>query len=292
MPNIELTKKTDLSPFRKIAIGTWQTAYDPSIYGTLRLRVDKALRYIEDFRAKTGKRITITHLVAKAVAEALRACPDANAIIRWNRIYLRKSISLSVLVLIADETGTGKVDLSAVKVEDADKLTVAGIADRLDAHIAKVRARKDESLEKTRQSMRAVPYFFINLFLKLISFLLYTLNLDLRWAGLPKDAFGSAIITNIGSIGLEQAYVPLVPYSRVPILVCPGAVSEEAVVEDGKLVPAHIMNLSATFDHRVIDGAHAAVLAKVMRRMFDDPYAAFDRLDEAGASAPAAAPAQ
>ena len=35
MPNIELTKKTDISPFRKIALGTWQDAYDPSIYGSM-----------------------------------------------------------------------------------------------------------------------------------------------------------------------------------------------------------------------------------------------------------------
>ena len=33
------------------------------------------------------------------------------------------------------------------------------------------------------------------------------------------------MITNIGSIGLDQAYVPLVPYSRVPILIALGAVS-------------------------------------------------------------------
>src|SRR5260221_30243 len=100
MPNLDLVKKTDMSAFRKIALGTWQTAYDPSIYGSMKIRMDKALRYIEAFREKTGKRITITHLVAKATASALEACPDANAIVRWNRIYLRKTIDTSILVLI------------------------------------------------------------------------------------------------------------------------------------------------------------------------------------------------
>jgi hypothetical protein len=77
VPNIELVKKTDVSVFRKLAIGTWETTYDPSIYGTLRLRMDKAMRYIEDFREAKGKRITVTHLVTKAVAEALKRTPDA-----------------------------------------------------------------------------------------------------------------------------------------------------------------------------------------------------------------------
>ena len=42
MPNLELVRKDDVSSFRKIAIGTWRTAYDPSVYGTVELRMDKA----------------------------------------------------------------------------------------------------------------------------------------------------------------------------------------------------------------------------------------------------------
>lgn len=277
MPNVDAVRKTDISPFRKIAIGTWQTAYDPSIYGSMKIRMDRAMRYIDDFRAATGKRITVTHLVAKAIAMALARCPDANAILRWNKIYLRRSIDLSLLVVI-DKQGddTGKVDLSAVKVEGADRLSLAEMADKVEAHVAKVRARQDKALESTRQSMQLIPFWFINRFLKLLSFFMYTLNMDLRWAGLPKDAFGSAMITNIGSLGLDLGYVPLVPYSRCPILAAPGVVRDEPVVEDGKIVPGKMMDLAATFDHRIIDGAHAAVMAKVIRKMFDDPYTQFD----------------
>jgi pyruvate dehydrogenase E2 component (dihydrolipoamide acetyltransferase) len=290
MPNIDLVRKTDVSPFRKIAIGTWQTAYDPSIYGSMRIRMDKALKYIEDFRAATGKRITVTHLVTKALAEALKRCPDANGIMRWNRIYLRKTIDISVLVVIKDEEGgTGKVDLSAVKIEDADRLSLLDMAERFEKHVEKVRARKDPALEKTRQSMGMIPFLLMNAFLKLLSVLLYTLNLDLRWAGLPKDPFGSAIVTNIGSLGLDLGYVPLVPYGRCPILACPGVVREEPVVEDGKIVPGKLMDISATFDHRLIDGAHAASLAKTLREFFDDPVRAFGPLPArpAAAAAPA-----
>ncbi len=34
MPNIELKPKHDLSTFRRIAIGTWTTVGDPSVYGS------------------------------------------------------------------------------------------------------------------------------------------------------------------------------------------------------------------------------------------------------------------
>ena len=94
MPNLSLVRMKELSSFRKIALGTWQTAYDPSIYGTLVLRMDRALAYVERFRAQTGRRLTVSHLMAKASAMALQACPEANAVLRWNRIYLRQRIGV------------------------------------------------------------------------------------------------------------------------------------------------------------------------------------------------------
>ena len=69
------------------------------------------------------------------------------------------------------------------------------------------------------------------------------LNLDLRWAGIPSDPFGSVMITNVGSLGLDTAYVPLVPYSHVPILLALGAVKDSAVVEDGKVVAGKVMRV-------------------------------------------------
>jgi hypothetical protein len=62
MPNLEMEPERELSIFRRLAVGTWRTAYDPSVYGSLTLRVDKALAYIAAFRAATGKHLTISHL--------------------------------------------------------------------------------------------------------------------------------------------------------------------------------------------------------------------------------------
>jgi hypothetical protein len=115
--------------------------------------------------------------------------------------------------------------------------------------------------------------------LNFISFMSFTLNLDLRWAGIPSDPFGSIMITNVGSLGLDVAYVPLVPYSRVPILLAVGAVKDKAIVEDGKIVPGKMMSVNATFDHRLIDGFHAASMSKVLRKYLEHPYENFDKLE-------------
>ncbi len=278
MPHLELTKKSDISSFRKIAIGTWQTSYDPTVYGTLKIRMEKALEYIDAFRQKTGRKLTVTHLVSKAIAEALRVCPDANAILRFNKVYLRKNVTLSILVVQTDG-GDGQADLAAAKIEHADQKTLLQMADEMQATFDKVRARKDAAMEKGKSTIAMVPHIFMNAFLKLSAFLMYTLNLDLSAFELPKDAFGSAIITNVGSMGLDVAYVPLAPYTHVPIFVSPGAVKDEPVVDNGVVVAGKVMNVSASFDHRYIDGFHASVMSKTLREMLENPFERFDKLD-------------
>ena len=94
MPNLELVHKKDITPFRRLAIGTWRTAYDPSVYGTMHIHMDRATAYIEAFRQKTGVRLTVSHLVARAAAESLKKMPGANALLRFNRVYLRERIGV------------------------------------------------------------------------------------------------------------------------------------------------------------------------------------------------------
>jgi pyruvate/2-oxoglutarate dehydrogenase complex dihydrolipoamide acyltransferase (E2) component len=277
MPNIELEPKDDVSSFRRIAIGTWETSYDPSVYGTMELRMDKAVDYLARFRKATGKRVTVTHLVAKAMAAALSRMPDANAILRFNKIYLRKQIGVFFQVAMDDE-GEGKIDLSGATLYDVEKKSLAAIIDEFEGKVRKVKKREDPALEGTRSALKKIPFALMNPTLKLLSFLNYTLNLDLTPFGVPKDAFGSVMITNIGSIGLDQAFVPLVPYSRVPILLALGAVRDQPVVDNGQIVIGKVMKVNATFDHRFIDGLHAAIMSRVLHEHMDRPDEFFDKL--------------
>ncbi len=277
MPNIELHPAKPVSTFRRLALGTWLTTYDPSVYGSMNVPMDAAMDYIARYREQTGRRLTISHLMARAAAAALEAMPQANAILRYNRPYERKQISILFQVTLEDEQG--RADLSAVVLRDVDKKDVGQLIDEFEEHVSVVRGRKDEKLEKVRSSVRLIPFFLMNLYLRLISFLAFTLNLDLRWAGFPQDPFGSMMITNIGSLGLDTAYVPLVPYARVPILFALGAVKKVPVVDDDdQIVVASMMGIHVTFDHRFIDGSHAATMAKVIRTWMTEPDAHFGEI--------------
>ncbi len=275
MPNVALVHKARISSFRRLALGTWRTTKNPTVYGTLRVEVDKVLAYIDEYREKTGRRLSLTHLMARVVGRMLVEMPDANTVVRFGRIYQRQEASVFFQVAMEDPE-TGQIDLSGLIVRDADKRSLPEIADAFDKAARDVRAGKDEEKEKTRKTLGKVPGWLIGFVLDLVSFLTYTLNFDMRWAGLPKDPFGSVMVTNVGSLGIEQAWAPLVPYSRVPLIIAMGAIVKEAVVnEDDTIRVARCMRLCVTFDHRILDGAHAAKMSKLVKQWFGDPYGFF-----------------
>ncbi len=277
MPNLELRPKPKLSTFRRMALGTWRTVGDPSVYGTLTLDVSEAQRYIEAFRSATGKRVTLTHLMCKAMGAVYRRMPDANAILRFGRIYLRDRVGVFFQAVLEDPV-TGEYDLSGLTIQDPDAKSLAEIVDEFEARVNKVRTGKDQELEQSRSIFKTLPVLLLRPVLDLMGFLSFTLNLDLRRFGIPKDPFGSLMITNIGTLGIDEAFVPLVPYSRVPLLIAMGAVKETPVARDGRIEIAKLMRLSVTFDHRVLDGAHAAIMGKVLTDWLEHPFERFDVL--------------
>ncbi len=278
MPNLPLHKKKTLSAFRKSALGTWNTPYDPTVYGVLSLKMDEAIRYIDAFRKRTGKHLTVSHMVAKAIGAVLEEVPDANALLRFNQIYLRDSIGVFFQVVM-ENPETGEIDLSGATIQKPNEKTLEQIVDEFSAKVSGVRRGTDKALKSSRDLMSRLPSWGVGPVLRLTSFLSYTLNLDLSWAGMPNDLFGSVMITNVGSLGLPYALVPLVPYSRVPLLLALGSTEARAVVEDGQLAVRRVMDIGATFDHRILDGGHAAKMHRILRDWMEDPFGHFDSLE-------------
>ena len=80
---------------------------------------------------------------------------------------------------------------------------------------------------------------------------------------------GTFSITNFGAIGGKHA-TPIINYPETAIMGL-GAIQEEPVVEDGEVVPAHVMGVSLSIDHRVIDGAEAAAFTETVKRYLENP---------------------
>jgi len=274
--NLKLVRQRRLSSFRKVALGSWRTAHDPSVYGSVELRMEQATAYLRAFRSATGRRATVTHLVGKACAMAIQQTPEANAVLRFGRVYLRQGIGVFFQVALTEVDGA--IDLSGLVIHDIDQKSLVAICDEFEQKVDLVRTGRDPDLERTKRSMSLIPGFLVFWALRAMAFVIYTLNLSPRLFGLPRDPFGSVMVTNVGSLGLDVAYPPLVPYARVPMLIATGQVMEAPVVEQGAVAVGQVMRVCVTFDHRFIDGVHAARMAKTLRAWIEDPFHHFDAL--------------
>lgn len=267
--NVDVGPPIRTTAFRKVALGTWRSAGDPSVYSVLEYDVTKVLDYLARAQARTGQKMTLTHFVGKAAGHVLAKHPELNCVLRWGQLYPRKSVD--IFFQIASDTKGD--DLSGTTIRQADQKTLHQIASELQARVKDVRDKGDPAFRKMKNSMKLLPGILSWWVINGLSIIMYTFNLWLPILGSPRDPFGSLMITSIGPLGLDMAYAPLVPYSRCPMLVAVGAVRDRAIVRDGQVVAAPTVQLGVTFDHRLIDGVHAARMAKSLNQIFADPDA-------------------
>ncbi len=86
----------------------------------------------------------------------------------------------------------------------------------------------------------------------------------------PSDLSDSTFtITSIGNIGGLFA-TPIINYPEVAILGV-NKIVERPMVLDGAIVPRHMMHLSPSFDHRIVDGANAARFTSRLKQLLENP---------------------
>jgi 2-oxoisovalerate dehydrogenase E2 component (dihydrolipoyl transacylase) len=85
---------------------------------------------------------------------------------------------------------------------------------------------------------------------------------------------GSTItITSLGKLG-GIASTPVINHPEVAI-VGVNRVALRPAVRDGRVVARQLMNLSSSFDHRVVDGADAAAFVRRVRELIEHPATLF-----------------
>jgi pyruvate dehydrogenase E2 component (dihydrolipoamide acetyltransferase) len=86
----------------------------------------------------------------------------------------------------------------------------------------------------------------------------------------PQDYEGGAFsISNLGMFGIKEFTAIINPPQSAIVAV--GTGEERAVVRDGKIVPATMMSLTMSCDHRVIDGATGARFLQTLKIFIEEP---------------------
>lgn len=262
--------------WRRLSVATWRPPNDPTVYGSLKINFAKGEEFLAKLNESAAQKITVTHLVAKALALTLKKYPDLNAVIRWRRIYVRQSVDIFLQVAIEAENPQAKPDLSGVKIDRCNEKSLGEIAFEVKKRAVGVRKKEDPHFRATFNLLKWIPDFLLGWVVRVMGFLIHNLRIAAPGLGLPPDPFGSAMVTSVGMFRVPPGFAPLVPLSRVGLVVCVGEVKEQPWVVDGKVEAARILDLKFTFDHRLMDGLTGARMAHHFKSLLEEPQSHFE----------------
>ncbi|MGI8609550.1 MAG: dihydrolipoamide acetyltransferase family protein [Candidatus Dormibacteria bacterium] len=165
----------------------------------------------ERFRAREGVDLTYVPFVTKATVEALKAHPEVNATWTSDGILRRHAINISVAV-------SSPGGLVVPVIHDADMLSIAGLAHKLNDIATRARANQ----------------------LKL-----------------PDIEGGTFCLNNPGTFGTVVS-APIINQPQAAIMTMEAIVKRAVVLPGDVIGIRSIMFMGMSFDHRVIDGLEAA----------------------------------
>jgi pyruvate dehydrogenase E2 component (dihydrolipoamide acetyltransferase) len=86
----------------------------------------------------------------------------------------------------------------------------------------------------------------------------------------PQDWEGNTFtISNLGMFGIDEFTAIINPPDACILAV--GAIMDTPVVKNGAVVPGHVMKLTLSCDHRVVDGATGSAFLQTLKGMLEEP---------------------
>jgi len=251
--------------WRKVASTIYKKPTDSKIYGIVELDVTELERYVAQKR-KEGIKTTLTYLITIIIGRAIRQeVPELNTFLRRGKIVQRKQVDATVSVLLPGG------QMGSVKVDNADQLTTAEISEEIGNNIKNSRKGNENDEMQSKSVLAKLPWPFRNWLFKIYQTITIHWGMSLPVIGLDSNSFGSYIVSNIGTLGLDTGFGSLLPSSNISFVFVLGSIDKKPVVLNDEIVIRRVMLLSSTLDHRVVDGSHGGRLFRIIKQIAKNP---------------------
>lgn len=251
--------------WRKVASSIYRKPRDSKIYGSVEIDVTELEKFISQKR-KEGIKTTLTHLMTLIIGRAFsQEVPELNAYIKRGKVVKRSQVDGMVSVLLKNG------EMGSVKIENADQVTIKELSEIMAEKIKQSRKGDENKAMQSKHMLSSIAWPFRTWLFNLYKIVTIDWGLSLPGLNLSSDSFGSYVVSNIGNLGLDTGYAALLPSSNVSIVLIIGKVYKKPVVANDEIVPRKVFTLSATLDHRVVDGSHGGRLFRFIKHMVKNP---------------------
>lgn len=265
------------TPWRQTASAVYRMPSDGRIWGTYEADVSRTLAFMKKKKA-AGVNLTLTHMLIAAVARAYRDdVPELNCFARRGKIIHRDSVGVFVSVDIPESR-----EMTGFLIDRADEKGIDEICDIMTEKVEQYRKRQESGAVRSKYVFAKIPWLLRRPVFLVLRFILATLGLPLHAIKADPNSFGSVLISNIGTHGLQYGMAAILPVSNLPVVVLMGMLEKKPVVRNDRVVVRDMLPLSCTLDHRVCDGSMGGRLARAVQRYLSRP----EMLEAEGVRAP------
>lgn len=251
--------------WRKVASTIYKKPVDSKIFGQSEIDVTDIEKFVSQQRMN-GLKITLTHIFALIIGRCLKTqTPQLNTYIRRGKIKSRPSVDAMVSVLQADG------GMGSVKVENVSGMTLTGLEKLLKQEISRSRKGDENQNMKKKDILASIPWPFRYWFFKLYSLFTIKWGMSIPGLGISPHSFGSFVLTNIGSIGLDTGFPALLPSSNVAFVFVMGGIQKKPVVINNEIVIRRMMSITVVIDHRLADASHGGTLLRFIKDAIRKP---------------------
>ena len=233
-----------------------------NVHGLVEMDVTEARRCIRTVEEETGETLSFTAFLVYCLARAIDEHQHVNAYRDWRgRLHVFEDVDVNVLVettIEGEQLGVPHV------VRKANERSVRSIHDEIRA--------AQESPDPTELSRWGELAFRLPGFVRRLVWRLPQL-LPERWTNLA----GTVTVTSVGMFGEGGGWA--ISPTNYTVQLTVGGISEKPRFVDGELAARELLDLTATFDHDIVDGAAAARFVQRLRELVEAAHGIETRSD-------------
>lgn len=258
MGNISYLPAKKLTPWRKLSLASWKPKGDSSIYIMEDVVMDDVLTYCKQHS------LNVYSVLIQAISLAIQDEPQINSTVIRHKILPRKDISVFFHVVNKSDGD----DLSGIRVTSPQLMPLKELNTEFEEKVTEA-SKGEGPYVASKKVVQITPGFLVKPVLNLYAWFAYKWNVNLGVFKSPEDAFGSVMMTAVGSLGITKALCPIAPYTHVPMVISVGRIEPRTIVENNEVVIRNVVTFGFTFDHRIMEGIHFKALFKAFKKHLD-----------------------
>ena len=254
---------------KKINYTAWSTPYDPQVFTTLKLDITKILPYLEKKSEELkdlNEHYKVTTFTIKLLSIVFKKYPAVHGYIKFGRYEPKEGVDICCLVNV----GEGK-ELANTTITNCECKTMRDIHIELKESAGLLKKRKNKEQNTKMNLYKLIPTFLLGPLTQVFSWL-SSIGIQVKLLGVRQFEFGSCVITNIGSIGIENSQVPIPPVSFAPaILTLCSYYKRNVRNKEDKIEEKIYLKMNFTTDYRFFDYDIAIKMFNDIHKYGSDP---------------------